>query len=107
MVLLYATNYKDVQTVVNILGRKFEIRVTEESLMDRLTTNTHEACLSFHANCSVRICQIHKESHILCLIDGADHEFTSHHHQLASIVFLFFKLDPKKADDSGDISTSN
>ena len=30
---------------------KFEYRVTEESLMDRLTTNTHEACLSIHENC--------------------------------------------------------
>ena len=30
---------------------KFEYRVTEESLKDRLTTNTHEACLSIHENC--------------------------------------------------------
>lgn len=30
---------------------KFEYRVTEESLMDRLTTNTLEACLSIHENC--------------------------------------------------------
>ncbi|XP_020877226.1 uncharacterized protein LOC9307575 isoform X2 [Arabidopsis lyrata subsp. lyrata] len=102
---------------------KFEYRVTEESLMDRLTTNAHEACLSIHENCRVltvhgsndRIVHVteasefakHIKNHKLCLIEGADHEFTSHQHQLASIVLSFFKLDPKKDDESGDISTSN
>ncbi|KAJ0243330.1 Alpha/beta-Hydrolases superfamily protein [Hirschfeldia incana] len=99
---------------------KFEYRVTEESLMDRLTTNTHEACLSIHENCRVltvhgtndSIVHVtdasefakHIKNHKLCLIEGADHEFTSHQHQLASTVLAFFKLDPK---DSGDVSTSN
>ncbi|KAL1202181.1 hypothetical protein V5N11_018137 [Cardamine amara subsp. amara] len=102
---------------------KFQYRATEESLMDRLTTNTHEACLSIHENCRVltvhgsndRIVHVTEASefakyiknHKLCLIEGADHEFTSHQHQLASIVFSFVKLDPKKDDDSGDISTSS
>nr|VDD33999.1 unnamed protein product [Brassica oleracea] len=100
---------------------KFEYRVTEESLMDRLTTNTHEACLSIHENCRVltvhgthdRIVHVTEASefakyiknHKLCLIEGADHEFTSHQHQLASTVLSFFKMDLKK--DEGGISTSN
>ncbi|KAL0888086.1 hypothetical protein Bca101_012069 [Brassica carinata] len=99
---------------------KFEYRVTEESLMDRLGTNTHEACLSIHENCRVltvhgtndRIVHVTEASefakyiknHKLCLIEGADHEFTSHQDQLASTVLAFFKLDPK---DSGDVSASN
>lgn len=88
---------------------KFEYRVTEESLKDRLTTNTHEACLSIHENCRVltvhgsddRIVSVTEASefakyiknHKLCLIEGADHEFTSHQHQLASTVLSFFKMD--------------
>ncbi|ESQ41162.1 hypothetical protein EUTSA_v10014553mg [Eutrema salsugineum] len=102
---------------------KFEYRVTEETLMDRLTTNTREACLSIDENCRVltvhgsndRIVPVAEaaefakyiKNHKLCLIEGADHEFTSHQHQLASIVFSFFKLDFEKDDDSGDTSTSN
>ncbi|XP_010453252.1 PREDICTED: uncharacterized protein LOC104735205 [Camelina sativa] len=102
---------------------KFEYRVTEESLMDRLTTNTLEACLSLHENCRVltihgskdRIVHVTEASefakyiknHKLCLIEEADHEFTSHQHQLASIVLSFFKLDPKNDGEPGDISTSN
>ncbi|VVB14175.1 unnamed protein product [Arabis nemorensis] len=98
---------------------KFEYRVTEESLMDRLTTNTHEACLSIHENCRVltvhgsndRIVPVTEASefaryiknHKLRLIEGADHEFTYHQDQLASIVLSFFKLDPKK----NCVSTSN
>ncbi|CAN7114056.1 unnamed protein product [Brassica rapa subsp. narinosa] len=99
---------------------KFEYRVTEESLMDRLATNTHEACLSIHENCRVltvhgsddRIVSVTEASefakyiknHKLCVIEGADHEFTSHQHQLASTVLSFFKKDD---DDDGVISTSN
>ncbi|CAN6974349.1 unnamed protein product [Brassica oleracea var. botrytis] len=99
---------------------KFEYRVTEESLKDRLTTNTHEACLSIHENCRVltvhgsddRIVSVTEASefakyiknHKLCLIEGADHEFTSHQHQLASTVLSFFKKDD---DNDGVVSTSD
>ncbi|KFK25452.1 hypothetical protein AALP_AA8G116900 [Arabis alpina] len=102
---------------------KFQYRVTRESLMDRLTTNAHEACLSIPENCRVltvhgskdRIVPVtaasefarYIKNHKLCLIEGADHEFTSHQQELASIVLSFFKSDPKKDDDSGDISKSN
>lgn len=83
VVLLYASKYKDIQTVVNISGRfnlaggmesrlgknfvqrikqdgfidvknkrgEIMYRVTEESLMDRLTTITHLACISIPQNC--------------------------------------------------------
>ncbi|KAJ4908506.1 alpha/beta-Hydrolases superfamily protein [Raphanus sativus] len=101
---------------------KFEYRVTEESLVDRLTTNTHESCLSIHENCRVltvhgsddRIVHVTEayefaryiKNHKLCLIEGADHEFTSHQHQLASTVLSFFKKDDYD-DGSGDISASS
>lgn len=99
---------------------KFEYRVTEESLKDRLTTNTHEACLSIHENCRVltvhgsddRIVSVTEayefakyiKNHKLCVIEGADHEFTSHQHQLASTVLSFFKKDD---DNDGVVSTSD
>ncbi|XP_006288247.2 uncharacterized protein LOC17881167 isoform X1 [Capsella rubella] len=110
---------------IDVRNRKgmFAYRVTEESLMDRLTTDTLEACLLIHENCRVltvhgsndRIVHVTEASefakniknHKLCLIEEADHEYTSHQHQLASIVLSFFKLDPKNDDESGDISTSN
>lgn len=38
-------------TVSYFLTGNFEYRVTEESLMDRLTTNTRVACQSIHQNC--------------------------------------------------------
>ena len=44
------------------------------------------------------------KNHKLCLIEGADHEFTSHQHQLASTVLSFFKKDD---DDDGVVSTSD
>ncbi|GAV89301.1 BAAT_C domain-containing protein, partial [Cephalotus follicularis] len=87
LVLLYASKYNDIHTVVNISGRfhlvkgiesrlgkdffqrikqdgcievkngrgKFKYRVTEESLMDRLTTDTHAACLMIHQNCRSKV----------------------------------------------------
>ncbi|CAH2072969.1 unnamed protein product [Thlaspi arvense] len=94
---------------------KFQYRVTEESLMDRLTTSPHEACLSIPENC--RVLTVHGsadkivpeteasefakyiKNHTLRFVEGADHEFTSHQHQLASTVLSFFKLDPKIDDD--------
>ncbi|KAJ1400676.1 Serine aminopeptidase, S33 [Sesbania bispinosa] len=82
VVLLYASKYHDVKTVVNLSGRydlktgveerlgkdymerirkdgfidvkrsgSFEYRVTLESLIDRLNTNMHEACLQIDKEC--------------------------------------------------------
>ncbi|XWS26421.1 hypothetical protein CRYUN_Cryun26dG0030900 [Craigia yunnanensis] len=139
VVLLYASNYNDVPTVINISGRfhlekgiegrlgkdflqrikqngfidvknkkgKFEYRVTEESLMDRLTTDTHAACLLINQNC--RVLTIHGtmdkivpakdalefarfiRNHKLHLIEGADHEYTSHQDELATVVLDFIR----------------
>ncbi|CAL5340661.1 unnamed protein product [Camellia sinensis] len=78
VVLLYASKYHDIHTVVNVSGRynlekgieehfgkdfiertKKEgyldclFRVTEESLTDRLNTKMHDACLQIDKNCRV------------------------------------------------------
>ncbi|XVF35330.1 hypothetical protein REPUB_Repub18cG0136300 [Reevesia pubescens] len=86
---------------------KFEYRVTEESLMDRLTTDTHAACLLIDQNC--RVLTIHGtadkivpakdalefarfiRNHKLHLIEGADHEYTSHQDELATVVLDFMR----------------
>ncbi|KAF2287018.1 hypothetical protein GH714_036997 [Hevea brasiliensis] len=86
---------------------KFEYRVTEESLMDRLTTDTHAACLSIQPKC--RVLTVHGSmdkivpvedalefakfisNHKLHIIEGADHEYTSHQGELASIVLDFLQ----------------
>ncbi|KAL2338732.1 hypothetical protein Fmac_013178 [Flemingia macrophylla] len=138
VVLLYASKYHDVKTVVNLSGRydlktgieerlgkdhmekirkdgfidvtrsgNFEYRVTLESLMDRLETNMHEACLQIDKEC--RILTIHGSSdkvvpveeaskfakiipnHKLHIIEGADHSFTNHQDELTSVVVNFIK----------------
>ncbi|KAL0346700.1 UNVERIFIED_CONTAM: hypothetical protein Scaly_1686000 [Sesamum calycinum] len=91
IVLLYASKYDDIGAVVNVcgrydlkkgieerLGKEFverikkeghidvqtrsgDYRVTEESLMERLNTNMHEACLSIDERCS-------KEAYRDCVI---------------------------------------
>ncbi|KAK6248956.1 hypothetical protein QUC31_020521 [Theobroma cacao] len=86
---------------------KFEYRVTEESLMDRLTTDTHASCLLIDQNC--RVLTIHGtmdkivpakdalefarfiRNHKLQLIEGADHEYTSHQDELATVVLDFIR----------------
>ncbi|XP_050218215.1 uncharacterized protein LOC126668986 [Mercurialis annua] len=140
-VLLYASKYNDVHTIVNIaarfdlkrgmerrLGKDFlqtikqngyidvknrkgilEYRVTRESLMDRLTTDPHAACLLIHPEC--RVLTVHGTmdkmvsvedayqfakfipNHKLHIIEGADHEFTSHQDELVSIVLDFLRED--------------
>ncbi|KDP34090.1 hypothetical protein JCGZ_07661 [Jatropha curcas] len=141
VVLLYASKYNDVHTVVNISGRfnlergiegrlgndflqrieqngfidvknrkgKFEYRVTKESLMDRLTTDTHAACLLIQPEC--RVLTVHGSmdkivpvedalefakfipNHKLHIIEGADHEYTWHQDELASVVLDFLRED--------------
>ncbi|XP_052727439.1 uncharacterized protein LOC108322716 isoform X2 [Vigna angularis] len=133
VVLLYASKYRDIKTVINISGRydlkagieerlgkdylerirkdgfidvmrsgSFDYRVTLESLMDRLDTNMHEACLQIDKEC--RVFTIHGSSdpvipvedayefakilpnHKLHIIEGADHSYTNHQDELASVV---------------------
>ncbi|XP_027336549.1 uncharacterized protein LOC113850277 [Abrus precatorius] len=140
VVLLYASKYHDIETVVNLSGRydlkagieerlgkdylerirkngfidvkkrrsgSFDFRVTEESLMDRLGTNMHEACVQIDRGCRVFI--IHGSSdtiiqvedafefskiiqnHKLHIIEGADHAFSNHQEELSSVVVNFIK----------------
>ncbi|KAI5393513.1 uncharacterized protein LOC127097865 isoform X1 [Lathyrus oleraceus] len=148
VVLLYASKYKDIHTVVNISGRfnlargmesrlgenfiqrikkdgfidvknkrgKIVYRVTEESLMDRLNTITHLACLSIPESC--RVLTIHGSmdetvpvedalefakfisNHELRLIEGADHEYTSHQDELTSLVLDFIKVHNGKENNT-------
>lgn len=86
---------------------QFEYRVTQESLMDRLTTDIRAACLSIDQNC--RVLTIHGSmdkivpakdalefarfirNHKLHIIEGADHEYTAHQDELATVVLDFVK----------------
>ncbi|XP_051136869.1 uncharacterized protein LOC127255400 isoform X2 [Andrographis paniculata] len=137
VVLLYASRYGDVQTVVNMSGRfdlrrgiagrlgkdfqerieqrgyidvknrkgKTEYRVTKESLTDRLATDTLAACRTIPRSCRVltvhgtqdEIVPVedafefdkHIPNHKVCIVDGADHEYTELQSDLASIVLDF------------------
>lgn len=86
---------------------KIEYRVTEASLMDRLTTDMHAASQMIQQNCSVltvhgskdEIVPIqdamefakHIANHRLHILEGADHEYTSHQYELASLVLDFVR----------------
>ncbi|CAN6816200.1 unnamed protein product [Brassica oleracea] len=137
VVLLYASKYHDISNVINLSGRydlkkgirerlgedflekikeqgfidvnsgRSVYRVTEESLMERLNTDMHEACLKIDKDC--RVLTVHgsddevitvedaKEfakiipNHKLEIVEGADHRYTGHQSQLVSIVMEFIK----------------
>lgn len=137
VVLLYASKYSDVSTVVNISGRfnlergiegrlgkdflkrikqsgfidvkdrrgKIQYRVTEASLIDRLTTDMRAASRGIQQNCRVLTVHGSKDefvpvkdamefgkyiaNHRMFLIELADHEYTSHQDELASVVLNF------------------
>ncbi|KAL3535599.1 hypothetical protein ACH5RR_004060 [Cinchona calisaya] len=139
IVLLYASKYHDICTVVNISGRykldrgneerlgkdvlerikrdghidvknsagDVQYRVTAESMMDRLNTNMHEACLLIDKEC--RVLTVHGSAdevipvedasgfakiipnHKLRIVEGADHGYTSHQAELASVVLPFIR----------------
>ncbi|KAL2237097.1 mycophenolic acid acyl-glucuronide esterase, mitochondrial [Sesamum indicum] len=143
-VLMYASRYKDIHTIVNIAGRfnlrrgiegrlgkdfqekiercgfidvknrrgKTEYRVTKESLMDRLATDTRSASQTIPLSC--RVLTIHGTldefvpvedahnfakyipNHKLCIVEGADHEYTKHQSELASTVLNFVKTGLRK-----------
>ncbi|KAJ8750476.1 hypothetical protein K2173_015620 [Erythroxylum novogranatense] len=98
---------------IDVKTRKGEIlyRVTEESLMDRLTTNVHASCLLIHQEC--RVLTVHGSrdkivpvedafqfakyinNHKLRIIEGADHEYTRHQDELSSVVLDFLGEDFK------------
>ncbi|XP_075095430.1 uncharacterized protein LOC107800772 isoform X5 [Nicotiana tabacum] len=139
VVLLYASKYHDVHTVVNLSGRynlekgiaerlgedfleiikkdgfidvkntagDVDYHVTEESLMDRLHTNMHDACLQIDKGC--RVLTIHGSAdeiipvedalefdkiipnHKLHIIEGANHCYTSHQAELTPVILPFIK----------------
>ncbi|KAK7265381.1 hypothetical protein RJT34_33000 [Clitoria ternatea] len=82
-------------------------RVTLESLMDRLDTNMHEACLKIDKDC--RVLTVHGSAdtvipvedasefakiipnHKLHIIEGADHGYSNHLDELARVVVIFIK----------------
>ncbi|KAL1188058.1 hypothetical protein V5N11_009900 [Cardamine amara subsp. amara] len=82
-------------------------RVTEKSLMERLNTNMHEACLKIGKDCNVLIVHGSKDkivpvadanefakiipNHELEIFKGADHGYTKHESQLVSRVMKFLK----------------
>ncbi|KAL2455749.1 alpha/beta-Hydrolases superfamily protein [Abeliophyllum distichum] len=94
---------------IDVKGSTGEVnyRVTKESLMDRLNTNMHEACLSIDERC--RLLTVHGSTdeiipvedalafakiipnHRLHIIEGAVHRYSSHQAELASVVLPFVK----------------
>ncbi|KAL4180578.1 hypothetical protein AMTRI_Chr13g92760 [Amborella trichopoda] len=86
---------------------KFEYRVTEESLMDRLSTDMHVASPMIDKNCRVLTIHGTKDeivpvedalefdklipNHKLHTIEGANHVYSSHGSELASTVVDFIK----------------
>ncbi|XP_047308662.1 uncharacterized protein LOC124912142 [Impatiens glandulifera] len=146
VVLLYASKYHEINTVINISGRykldrgmeerlgqdflerikkdgyidiknkteEVYFRVTEESLMNLLNTNMHEACLNISKETSVMTVHGSEDeitpiddaiefpkiipNHKLSVIEGADHFYTSHQAELAAIVVSFIKDCLQKGD---------
>ncbi|KAJ0081885.1 hypothetical protein Patl1_12176 [Pistacia atlantica] len=84
-----------------------EYRVTKESMMDRLNTNMHEACLQIDKEC--RVLTVHGSAdtiipvqdahefakiipnHKLHIVEGANHGYTKHQAELESVVLNFIK----------------
>ena len=82
-------------------------RVTEESILERLNTDMHEACLKIDKDC--RVLTVHGSedeiipvedarefakiipNHKLEIVEGADHCYTKHQSQLVTTVMEFIK----------------
>ncbi|XP_013625583.1 PREDICTED: uncharacterized protein LOC106331723 isoform X2 [Brassica oleracea var. oleracea] len=113
VVLLYASKYHDISNVINLSGR-YDLkkgtsvyRVTEESILERLNTDMHEACLKIDKDC--RVLTVHGSedeiipvedarefakiipNHKLEIVEGADHCYTKHQSQLVTTVMEFIK----------------
>ncbi|CAN1805491.1 Putative uncharacterized protein YDL057W [Linum perenne] len=84
-----------------------KFRVTEADLIDRLDTDMHKACQQIDQNCSVLTIHGSKDeiipvedalefakiipNHKLHILEGADHGYSSHQPELASVVIEFVK----------------
>lgn len=109
---LKKNGYIDVKTKTG----EVDYRVTEESMMERLNTNMHEACLSIDKTC--RVLTVHGSddevipvedaqefakiipNHQLHIIDGANHGYSSHQEKLTSAVLPFIKEIVEDEDGS-------
>ncbi|GMY36316.1 non-heme chloroperoxidase-like isoform X2 [Fagus crenata] len=129
VVLLYPSKYHSIHTVKGIeqrLGKDFmqrikedgfvdiknktgsvDFHVTEESLLEPLSTNMHEACLQIDKEC--RVLTVHGSAdevipvqdalefakiipnHKLHVVEGADHGYTSYQAELVPVVLNFIK----------------
>ncbi|KAF6169764.1 hypothetical protein GIB67_004156 [Kingdonia uniflora] len=94
---------------IDVLGEKGEVqyRVTEDSLMERLSTDIHAASLMIGKNC--RVLTVHGSmdevipvedasefakiisNHKLHIVEGANHCYTEHEVELAEAVLDFIK----------------
>ncbi|KAH9608537.1 hypothetical protein KSS87_023077 [Heliosperma pusillum] len=110
---------------INVYSKKgnFQYLVTEENLMDRLSTDIPAACRLIRENC--RVLTVHgsmdpivpfKDAlefdtvigrHSLRIIEGADHEFTLHQDVLVTAVLDFVKGNEHRGDDMMKQSRSN
>lgn len=90
-------------------------QVTEESMMERLNTNMHDACLSIDKRC--RVLTVHGTAdevipvedarefakiipnHKLQLVEGANHGYSSHQDELASAILPFVKECMQHGED--------
>ncbi|KAI7725652.1 hypothetical protein M8C21_001677 [Ambrosia artemisiifolia] len=100
---------------IDIKSKKGELllRVTEESLMERLNTNMHEAGLKVDQDC--KVLTVHGSddevipvdnalefakiipNHELRIIEGANHGYTNHRDELVSVVLAFLKENMHRA----------
>ncbi|XP_073149338.1 putative uncharacterized protein YDL057W isoform X2 [Henckelia pumila] len=108
----------DKEGYIDIKTRTGEVdyRVTKESMMDRLNTNMHEACLSIDNGC--RVLTVHGSAdevipvedarefakiipnHRLQIVEGANHGYTSHQDELSSAVLPFVKECMQQAEQT-------
>ncbi|KAJ4906115.1 alpha/beta-Hydrolases superfamily protein [Raphanus sativus] len=89
------------QGFIDVKDGKSGNRVTEESLMERLYTEMHEACLKIDKECRVDDEVIPVEdarefakiipNHKLEIVEGADHCYTKHQSQFVATVTEFKK----------------
>ncbi|GJR43767.1 alpha/beta hydrolase fold protein [Tanacetum coccineum] len=100
-----------------ILGHskgEVSFRVTEESLLERLNTNMHEAGLSIDQDCKVLTIHGSEDeiipvedglefakiipNHKLQIVEGADHCYNKHREELVSTVLAFIKENLHRGD---------
>ncbi|XP_078432096.1 uncharacterized protein LOC144703722 isoform X2 [Wolffia australiana] len=103
---------------IDLKDKSGTYRVTMESLLDRLSTDMHQASLSIDKDC--RVLTIHGAmdeivpvedamdfakfipNHALQIIEGADHVYSNHQEELASLVLSFIKDDQVKQSPRED-----